>query len=92
MDTTALIDFLIEAGDVVTDVDVFGTVFLIVVAIVVARGWYRARREGWASAPVDDDDRSKLRGVNPATGAPMVSKGFDAFGNPYGFDDLSKHD
>lgn len=72
------------------DLDVFVHLFILVVAIIVARGWYRAWREKWPNAPVDDG--RKLRGNNFASGAPMCGKGFDAFGNPYGFDDLSKRD
>jgi hypothetical protein len=84
MDTTALIDFLIEAGDFVTDPDIMFLAGMMIIPAIILRGWYRAWREEWPSAPVDDD-RSELCDVNPATGAPMVSEGFDALGNAYGF-------
>lgn len=72
------------------DLDVFVHLFILVVAVIIARAWYRAWRNGakWENLPLDER-RPNL--VNPASGAPMVSEGFDALGNGMGWDDGIRH-
>lgn len=70
------------------DLDVFVHLFILVVAIIVARGWYRAWREKWPKAPLGHDHTMFRHGVNPVSGAPMAGEGVDGYGNPRGFDDI----